>query len=188
MNTLEIAAWIELGICWIAWSLAFVKPRKRASGAKKNASAQVSRWGILLVMLGYACIWAFVRPTGFEKSAASLIASMMVGPPSVVLVWMATRHLDKQWRFEAALSEDHKLITTGPYRWLRNPIYASMLGMLLATGFAKTWWPLMIAGVIFFVIGTEIRVRAEEQLLATRFGDEFEKYKATTPAYLPFLR
>jgi protein-S-isoprenylcysteine O-methyltransferase Ste14 len=31
-------------------------------------------------------------------------------------------------------------------------------------------------------------VRAEEQLLATRFGDEFEKYKATTPAYLPFLR
>ena len=188
MNTLEIAAWIELGICWIAWSLAFVKPQKRAAGAKKNASAQVSRWGILLVMLGYACIWAFVRPTGFEKSAASLIASMMVGPPSVVLVWMATRHLDKQWRFEAALSEDHKLITTGPYRWLRNPIYASMLGMLLATGFAKTWWPLLIAGVTFFVIGTEIRVRAEEQLLATRFGDEFEKYKATTPAYLPFLR
>ena len=113
---------------------------------------------------------------------------MMVGPPSVVLVWMATRHLDKQWRFEAALSEDHNLITTGPYRWLRNPIYASMLGMLLATGFAKTWWPLLIAGVTFFVIGTEIRVRAEEQLLATRFGDEFEKYKATTPAYLPFLR
>ena len=63
-----------------------------------------------------------------------------------------------------------------------------MLGMLLATGFAKTWWPLLIAGVTFFVIGTEIRVRAEEQLLATRFGDEFEKYKATTPAYLPFLR
>ena len=137
-------------------------------------------------MLGYACIWAFVRPVGFEKSAASLIASMMLGPPSVVLVWMAARHLDKQWRFEAALSEDHKLITTGPYRWLRNPIYASMLGMLLATGFAKTWWPLLIAGVIFFVIGTEIRVRAEERLLAARFGEEFARYKATTPAYFPF--
>ena len=38
-----------------------------------------SRWGILLVMLGYACIWAFVRPMGFEKSAASLIASMILG-------------------------------------------------------------------------------------------------------------
>ena len=185
---LEIAAWVELGVCWITWSLAFVKPQKRASGQKKAVRAPSSRWGIFLVMLGYACVWAFVRPTGFEKSAASLIASMILAPPSVVLVWMAVRHLDKQWRFEAALSEDHKLITTGPYRWLRNPIYASMLGMLLATGFAKTWWPLLVAGVIFFVIGTEIRVRAEERLLEQRFGEEFAQYKTQTPAYLPFLR
>ncbi|MGA8743448.1 MAG: isoprenylcysteine carboxylmethyltransferase family protein [Terracidiphilus sp.] len=188
MKTLQIAALVELGVCWIAWSLAFVRPQKRAAGAKKTERAPVSRWGIVLVMLGYACIWAFVRPVGFEKSAASLIASMIMGPPSVVLVWMAARHLDKQWRFEAALSDNHKLITTGPYRWLRNPIYASMLGMLLATGFAKTWWPLLVAGVVFFVIGTEIRVRAEEKLLAARFGEKFARYKAKTPAYFPFIR
>jgi protein-S-isoprenylcysteine O-methyltransferase Ste14 len=188
VNTLQIAAWVELGICWIAWTLAFVKPQRKAAGTKKTERAPASRWGIALVMLGYACIWAFVHPVGFQKSAASLIASMIVGPPSVVLVWMAVRHLDKQWRFEAALSEDHKLITTGPYRWLRNPIYASMLGMLLATGFAKTWWPMMVIGVAFFVVGTEIRVRAEERLLSMRFGEEFAQYKATTPAYFPFIR
>jgi protein-S-isoprenylcysteine O-methyltransferase Ste14 len=188
VNTLQIVVWVELGVCWIVWTLAFVRPQKRAAGAIEVERAPASRWGIGLVMLGFACIWAFVRPTGFEKSAYSLVASMILAPPSVALVWMAARHLDKQWRFEAALSEDHKLITTGPYRWLRNPIYASMLGMLLATGFAKTWWPLLIAGVIFFVIGTEIRVRAEEKLLASRFGEEFERYKAKTPAYFPFIR
>ncbi|HEY2467690.1 MAG TPA: isoprenylcysteine carboxylmethyltransferase family protein [Terracidiphilus sp.] len=187
-SALDIAAWIELGVCWVVWAMAFVKPKERASGQKKSVRAPSSRWGILMVMLGFACIWAFVRPVGFEKSAASLITSMMLAPPSVVLVWMAARHLDKQWRFEAALSEDHKLITTGPYRWIRNPIYASMLGMLLATGFAKTWLPLLVAGVIFFVIGTEIRVRAEEKLLEERFGEEFTRYKAQTPAYLPFVR
>jgi protein-S-isoprenylcysteine O-methyltransferase Ste14 len=185
---LAIAAYVELAFCWVAWSLAFVRPRKHAAGAQKAVSAPASRWGILLVMLGYACIWAFVRPVGFEKSSLSLIASMIIGPPSVILVWIAASHLDKQWRFEAALSEDHKLITTGAYRWLRNPIYASMFGMLLATGFAKTWWPLLVAGVVFFVAGTEIRVRLEEKLLSERFGKEFERYKATTPAYLPFLR
>ena len=188
VKPLELAAWIELGVCWLAWTLAFVKPQRRAAGAKKAVRAASSRWRILLVMFGYACIWAFVRPVGFEKSDASLIASMIIGPPAVALVWLATRHLDKQWRFEAALSEDHKLITTGPYRWLRNPIYASMLGMLLQTGLAKSWWPLIVAGVILFVIGTEIRVRAEERLLAERFGEEFKRYKETTPAYLPFLR
>jgi protein-S-isoprenylcysteine O-methyltransferase Ste14 len=188
VTPLEIAAWVELGVCWIAWSLAFIKPQKRASGQKKAVREPSSRWGIFLVMLGYACIWAFVRPTGFEKSPVSLIASMILAPLSVVLVWMAVRHLDKQWRFEAALSEDHNLITTGPYRWLRNPIYGSMFGMLLATGFAKTWWPFLVAGVILFVIGTEIRVRAEEKLLGARFGEEFARYKSQTPAYLPFLR
>ncbi len=185
---LAIAAYVELGLCWILWSLAFVRPQKRAGGQKKAVRAPSSLWGILLVTLGFACIWAFVQPVGFEKSPASLIASMILGPPSVALAWMAARHLDKQWRFEAALSEDHNLITTGPYRWVRNPIYASMLGMLLATGFAKTWWPLLVAGVIFFLIGTEIRVRAEERLLGERFGDEFKRYKATTAAYIPFLR
>jgi len=185
---LRIAAYVVLGICWITWCLAFVKPQKRAAGQKKAVRAPASRWGILLVMVAFACEWAFIQPLGFEKSAGSLIASMVVGPPAVVLAWMATRHLDKQWRFEAALSEDHELIRTGPYRWLRHPIYSSMLGMLLATGLAKAWWPLLIAGVIFYLIGTEVRVRAEDGLLASRFGEEFNQYKRTTRAYLPFIR
>jgi protein-S-isoprenylcysteine O-methyltransferase Ste14 len=185
---LHIAAYVVVGICWVAWSLAFVKPQKSAAGRKKAVRAPASRWGILLVMLGFACVWAFVQPEGFKKSVPSLIASMILGPVAVVLAWMATRHLDKQWRFEAALSEDHELIRTGPYRWLRHPIYTSLLGMLFATGLVKTWWPLLIAGVVFYVIGTEIRVHAEDGLLASRFGEEFKQYKRTTPAYLPFIR
>jgi hypothetical protein len=74
---LQIVAWVELGVCWVVWALAFVKPQKRAAGAKKAERAPASRWGIFFVMLGFACIWAFVRPVGFEKSAASLIASMV---------------------------------------------------------------------------------------------------------------
>ncbi|HXR38769.1 MAG TPA: isoprenylcysteine carboxylmethyltransferase family protein [Terracidiphilus sp.] len=130
---LLVAALAELGICWIAWSLAFIKPRKQAAGQKEVASAPASRWGIGLVMAGFALAWAYVRPASFEKSAPTLIASMILGPPSVALAWAATRHLGKQWRYQAALSDDHELIQTGPYRWLRHPIYASLLGMLLAT-------------------------------------------------------
>jgi protein-S-isoprenylcysteine O-methyltransferase Ste14 len=185
---LEIAAWIEMGACWILWSLAFVKPQRRAAGQKKAVRATSSRVGIVFVMLAFACVWAFVVPKGFHKSTAALIVAMVLAPLSVVLAWMATRHLDKQWRFEAALSEDHELIMTGPYRWVRHPIYASMFGMLVATGLAKTWWPLLVAGIVFFVIGTEIRVRAEERLLAARFGEIHARYKAVTKAYIPFVR
>lgn len=188
LTALELAAWVELGVCWMLWSLAFVKPRRRAAGQKKAVRATSSRVGIVFVGLGFACVWAFIFPSGFHKSAASLVVSMIIGPPSVLLAWIATRHLDKQWRFEAALSEDHELITTGPYRWLRHPIYASIFGMLLEVGLAKTWWPLLVAGVALYIIGTEIRIRAEERLLAARFGETYAGYKAGTKAYLPFVR
>jgi len=178
----------ELIICWVVWSLAFVQPRKQAAGQKAVVRAPASRWGITLEMIGFALIWAYVRPVGFEKSVPSLIASMVLAPPSVALGWAAARHLGKQWRFEAALSEDHELIQTGPYRWLRHPIYTSMLGMLLATGFAWTWWPMFVAALGFFLAGTEIRARAEDRLLAGRFRESFIAYRSRVRAYIPFIR
>jgi protein-S-isoprenylcysteine O-methyltransferase Ste14 len=185
---LKTAAYIELGLCWIVWFLAFMKPSKQAAGQKEVASAPISRWGLGLVMVGFALAWVYVRPIGFEKPASSLIVSMILGPPSVALGWAAALHLGKQWRYKAALNQDHKLIQTGPYRWLRHPIYASMLGMLLATQAAWTWWPMALGSSIAFVAGTEIRVRAEESLLAGRFGESFSTYRARTSAYIPFLR
>ncbi|MGD0914223.1 MAG: isoprenylcysteine carboxylmethyltransferase family protein, partial [Terracidiphilus sp.] len=140
------------------------------------------------VTMGYFCAWVQIRPSQFHKSAPSLIPSMVVAPVSVVIVWWATRHLGKQWRYVAALTEGHQLITTGPYRFIRHPIYTSMFGMLLATVFAWSWWPLGVAAAVFFVIGTEIRIRAEDALLASHFGGEFAAWRAKTPAYIPFVR
>lgn len=185
---LQVAAFVELGLCWLVWSLAFVKPRNQAGGQREVASSPTSRWGIGLVMLGYALAWAYIRPPGFAKPAMALAASMILGPPSVVLAWAATRHLGKQWRYKAAISADHELIRTGPYAWVRHPIYLSMLGMLLATLCAWTWWPMAFGSVIAFFAGTEIRIRAEDRLLAGHFGDAFADYRSRVPAYIPFLR
>src|SRR5260370_789157 len=185
---LQIIALVELVLGLVAWSLAFVGPRRQAAGREKVVRAPGSKWGILLESAGFALVSAYVRPAGFEKSAAALIASMVLCPMAVALAWAAARHLGKQWRFEAALSADHELIQTGPYRWVRHPIYTSMLIMLLAAGAAWTWWPMLAAGLVVFLAGTEIRVRAEDRLLAERFQESFIVYRARVPAYIPFLR
>jgi protein-S-isoprenylcysteine O-methyltransferase Ste14 len=143
---------------------------------------------MLLQMMAYMLAGSYVGPVNFEKSAASLILCTILGPASVALAWISLRHLGKQWRFQAALSQDHELVQTGPYRVVRHPIYASMLGMLLATGLAWTWWPMFLAGLAFFFAGTEIRVRAEDGLLAGRFQASFAAYRSRVPAYLPFIR
>ncbi|HEX9201423.1 MAG TPA: isoprenylcysteine carboxylmethyltransferase family protein [Acidobacteriaceae bacterium] len=185
---LQTIAVVELVLCWMVWILAFVQARKTAAGQKKVVRAPGSKWGIAVQGIGFFLTYVGVRPVGFHKSAASLIASMILAPLAAALAWAATRHLGKQWRYEAALSEDHDLVQTGPYSLVRHPIYLSMLGMLLAAGTALSWWPMFLAGVIFFLIGSEIRIRAEEHLLSDRFGPAFAAYRAKVPAYIPFLR
>jgi protein-S-isoprenylcysteine O-methyltransferase Ste14 len=186
--TVQNSAYAELAVCWIAWTLAFARPRKLASGQRSVLKAPASRWGILFNFLGFGCVCAYVRPTGFEKTLPELVAAMLLAPPAVLLVWSATRHLGKQWRFEAAISEDHELVSTGVYAKLRHPIYASMLLMLLATGAAYTWWPMLVLGFVLFSIGIEIRVQAEDRLLAEHFQDVFFEYRGRVRAYIPFIR
>ena len=83
---------------------------------------------------------------------------------------------------------DHQPIRTGPYAFLRHPIYFAMFGMVLGPGLMLAQWPAIIAGVILHIAGTEIRIRSEETLLRSRFGEEFDTWARHTWAYIPFIR
>ena len=105
-----------------------------------------------------------------------------------VLSWTAVGALGRQWRIDAGLNVDHQLIRSGPYSLVRHPIYTSMLCVFLGTGLIITPWFLFLAALVLFIAGTEIRVRTEDSLLASRFGEEFTNYKRYVPAYVPWLR
>jgi protein-S-isoprenylcysteine O-methyltransferase Ste14 len=188
ITNLVLAAWIELLVCWIAWCAAFFKPSRQAKRQKKVLSAASSRWGIGLVFVAFMLVWIWFKPAGFQKSTTSLVASMIVGPISVFLAWASAHELGHQWRLEAAISADHKLVQTGAYHWIRHPIYTSMFGMMMATAAAYTWWPMWVAGAAAFIAGTEIRIRAEDRLLEQHFQDEFRAYRSRVRAYIPFVR
>ena len=107
---LQVAALVELLVCWIAWTVAFVKPRKQAAGQKRAVVAPASKWELFWSLIGFALVWMWVRPQGMQKSWPALIVSMILGLLSVALVWAAAHRLGKQWRYVAAVSEDHELI------------------------------------------------------------------------------
>lgn len=184
-----LIAWAWLIVCWVLWLMVFVARRMRSKGPEAIVTAPVARWGILLQGLGYALLWSVPRqPEGAARNVPLVAASMILAPGSVVLAWFAVKHLGRQWRIQAGLNADHKLVETGPYRVLRHPVYASMLGMFLATALVWTWWPLLAPALAAFLAGMEIRVRAEDRLLASRFGDSFFRYRARVKGYIPFVR
>ena len=178
-------AYAVLAVGWTAWSTPFLLAQFRQERA--IVIDRRARWGVVLVALSYALLWQssfWVRPLPtwrFVLSVSFLLSA-------IILSWAGTRSLGRQWRVDAGLSQNHQLITSGPYGLVRHPIYTSMLCLLLGIGFMITpLWLLLLAAMVFLV-GTEIRVRVEDQLLASRFAERFREYEHSVPAYIPFLR
>lgn len=144
-------------------------------------------WGIALEVLGLLLVWfPFVHREPIPLWRVGLALPFLV--LASVLSWTATRTLGRFLRFSAALDADHQLVRGGPYRIVRHPIYASMLCILFGVA-AIVATPLGLAIALpIFLAGTEVRVRVEDGLLASRFGAEFQRYRQTTAAYIPGLR
>jgi protein-S-isoprenylcysteine O-methyltransferase Ste14 len=182
------AGWIVLGVCWLAWAwpFAFRAPHYQKRPSITAIAPTVA--GLLLEVLAVAIALAFRLPPGHAPGPARILASMVAGPIAAALSWTSVKHLGKQFRVNAGLYEDHELVRTGPYGIVRHPIYSSVLAILLSTILLLTPWRWAAVSLVFFVAGTEIRVRTEDKLLASRFGREFAEYRKRVPAYVPFVR
>ncbi|HWY71072.1 MAG TPA: isoprenylcysteine carboxylmethyltransferase family protein [Terriglobales bacterium] len=170
---------------WIAWCTPFFLIKRTTQAPEKvNRNA---RWGIVFQMVGYSLLWQghfWTRSLEPWRLALAVPFFVLAG----LLSWSGARSLGQQWRIDAGLNADHELVRSGVYRIVRHPIYTSMLCLLLATGFLITPLPLFTVAAILFMIGTEIRVRVEDNLLSSRFGEEFQFYRRSVSAYLPFSR
>jgi protein-S-isoprenylcysteine O-methyltransferase Ste14 len=104
---------------------------------------------------------------------------------AAVLVW-ASVLLGRFFIHEAAIIRDHALVTCGPYRFIRHPVYSGYLALLLGSGMAalNVWclllWPISLLGIL-------IQAGSEDQLLATKFGQDFEWYARRTRQLVPRL-
>ena len=179
--------------CWWAFALTFWL-RKQTPPTQDVKRDRSSLLGLLLQAAAYFIIWFYpLQRKQFSAVAsrsqvtawgvAALSIAIAVG--SVWLVNAAARRLGKQWALTARVVEGHTLIQDGPYRFVRNPIYTGMFGMLLATGLAAGQWIALLAASVLFLAGTHIRVRSEERLLGHAFGPEFEAYRRKVAALIP---
>jgi len=174
-----------LAVGWLIWLTPFFRAKQAEKPAKQVDRR--ARWGILLVGISFCLLW---QGRFWERSPRpwQTALSILFFATGSLLSWTGASALGRQWRIDAGLSADHELITSGPYRFVRHPIYTSMLGVILGTGSLITPWWLLLPSLLLFVIGTEIRVRIEDHLLASQFGDRFLEYQRRVPAYIPFLK
>jgi protein-S-isoprenylcysteine O-methyltransferase Ste14 len=170
---------------WVGWMLPFIHKALSAPPQRVVARNPVARWGMILEGVACGLMWGIPET---EVPAWRIVLALIFGGLGIVTTRFAVQHLDRQWRFDAALTENHALIKSGPYAIVRHPIYAAMFSMLLSAGLLLAYWPVLLGGIVLFIIGTEIRIHVEETLLRGRFGDAFEAYAHSVKAYIPYLR
>jgi protein-S-isoprenylcysteine O-methyltransferase Ste14 len=185
MDPMPSYDYVILALGWLLWFLPFPITKWNRNTPQRSDSR--ARWGLLIQAIAYMLLW---QGRFWEQNPPNwrLALSVIFLVLAAVLSWTSTRALGRHLRFDAALSSDHELVQSGPYRIIRHPIYSSMFCILLGTGFMITPLVLFVPAVVIFLIGTEIRVRVEDNLLASHFGAKFETYQRAVSAYIPLVR
>jgi len=125
-------------------------------------------------------------PAWFRLIMAGVASSVMP-----FLIW-AFRTIGKNWVHALEPSQfmkrtDNVLVTNGPYRYVRHPLYASALTLVISLALVASNWLLLLPAIAFVgLICTQIP--KEEEMLANRFGDEYRKYMESTPRFVPKLK
>jgi protein-S-isoprenylcysteine O-methyltransferase Ste14 len=84
----------------------------------------------------------------------------------------------------SATRKEHKLVTSGPYRWVRHPLYTVGSSMFVAFGMMADSWFIALLGILAF-IAMAIRTPKEEANLIEKFGDEYREYMKRTGMFFP---
>jgi protein-S-isoprenylcysteine O-methyltransferase Ste14 len=181
-----------LEIIWIGWLMSWVaasfwsdRPRKRAAKLETwNYRAAMIAGGILLVpltgwLLGEKPIWE-INHAGVYALAALMLAGLS-------LTWWARIYLGPLWSSVISRKEDHKIIDTGPYAFVRHPIYSGLIIALVATAAAEGRLTALF-GAALIILGVWLKARTEERFLLTELGPEsYDAYRRRVPMLIPFL-
>src|SRR5262245_31780819 len=99
-------------------------------------------------------------------------------------VW-ARLHLGRNWSQQVVVKEDHTLIRTGPYRYVRHPIYTGVLLGMLGMAIAIGQWRALL-GFAFMLVSFTIKSRYEERRMRETFS-EYADYQRRTAALIPYV-
>jgi protein-S-isoprenylcysteine O-methyltransferase Ste14 len=100
-------------------------------------------------------------------------------------IW-SRRTLGRNWSSKVEFKKDHELIESGPYRFVRHPIYTSILimdvGTALCVGDLAAW-----VGALCMGCGFCIKLRQEEVVMMRHFSTTYPAYKQRVKALIPFV-
>lgn len=181
MRAIEIVFAIGWAAFWIYWLVAaFSMKRGRVSWSRElRIRAVILVLVILLVRVG-----AF-RGHGLNSDPWRASVGLALFAGGLCLAIWARIHIGRNWGTPMSRKKDPELVTSGPYRRVRHPIYTGILVASIGTAVALSWvWLIAVAlAAVYFTYSAIV----EERLLTEQFPESYLLYKSSTKMLVPFV-
>jgi protein-S-isoprenylcysteine O-methyltransferase Ste14 len=170
-----LAVWVAFGIYWLV-SAAQAKQGRRTRGTRP---------------LGLAILLSFVLLRVFNPGSlavhtpiAQALGVILILSGLGLAVW-ARVHLGRNWGMPMTRKDEPELVTSGPYKRVRHPIYSGSLLAILGTGLATNlYWLIALVVIGAYFIHS---ARVEERLMSASFPDAYASYRAKSKMLIPFV-
>ena len=177
-----------LAALWIAfylyWLISAISAKKNVRSGRPLAAVRICF--IIILIASFYGVQGFRR---FVTSGATRpifkIAGLVISALGLSLAVWARLNLGRNWGMPMSLKESPELVTSGPYRFIRHPIYSGILIALLGSALVGgiVWLILFLFFGTYFVLAS----RGEERLMTWEFPDQYPEYVKRTKALVPFV-
>jgi len=180
MSTVRSFIFVVWAIFWIYWLIS-------ALGAKESSarSRRIRPVSLIIIVVGGVAI------RQLRGSSLAVHSSVLAAVGAVVFlsglglaVW-ARVHLGRNWGMPMTERAEPELVTSGPYRFVRHPIYSGILLGMLGTAMATDLYFLVAFGIALAYFSYSATV--EERLLSASFPDAYPRYRAHTKMLIPYV-
>lgn len=179
--------WLTAG-CWAVFVVVWAVMSFRAKASVRRGiggGGVLWRLGVFLIALiiakGIALGWIprTIFPYGVRVAGVALTAMGVA-----FAVW-ARLTLGSNWGMPMTVRENPELVTSGPYAFVRHPIYTGIIFAFLGTAMTVgPWWAfVLVVGFCYFAVSA----RREERDMIERFPDAYPAYRARTKMLIPFV-
>jgi protein-S-isoprenylcysteine O-methyltransferase Ste14 len=179
MHPLKLAIGCAWLVFWIYWLASASSSKESVSGGWRTRLTGVSAVGVFVI-------------AGVLRGGSLAVHSLILAAIGALLfacgialaVW-ARLHLGRNWGMPMTQRAEPELVTSGPYRFVRHPIYSGLLTAMLGTALVNNLLGLIVVAVLvayFYYCGI-----VEERNLATTFPKAYPEYRSRTKMLIPFL-
>jgi protein-S-isoprenylcysteine O-methyltransferase Ste14 len=183
MRAVELVFEVGWAAFWLYWLVAAFSTKRKRGRIQWSREARIR--AVLIVVVYVLLRFGAFRGHGVQNDPLREgIGLALFGLGLAFAIW-ARIAIGRNWGTPMSQKDEPELVRSGPYRFVRHPIYSGILAAGLGTAVALSWFWLLavfLAGIYFIYSAT-----VEERFLTEQFPDSYPAYRRSTKMLIPFV-